>query len=69
MLKAKELRDQTIDELKAVLVETRNAIYEFKNEIQQSKKLENPHVIPEKKKDVARILTVIREKQMEISKG
>lgn len=58
MLKAKDLQDQPIEELEAKLRETRNELFALKNELRQTKKLEKPHLIREKKKDIAKILTV-----------
>jgi large subunit ribosomal protein L29 len=67
MLKAKDLRDQAIDELEATLLDIRKELYFLKNEQKMTKKLEKPHMLREKKKDIAKLLTVIREKQMATS--
>lgn len=64
MIKAKELRDQSIDELKAVLWETKKQLFELKNEKKRTKKLDKPHLLREKRKDIAKLLTVMNEKQM-----
>lgn len=64
MLKAKDLRDQSVEELQATLVDTKKELFEILNDMKQTKKLENPHLLKQKKKNVARILTVIGEKQM-----
>ena len=62
MLKAKNLRDQAIDELEAMLDDIRKELFNLVNEKRQAKKLEKPHLINEKKKDIARLLTVIKAK-------
>lgn len=64
MIKAKDLRDQPLEELEAALQETRKELFHLNNERKQTKKLEKPHLLREKKKDIAKLLTVIREKSM-----
>ncbi|MGA8164241.1 MAG: 50S ribosomal protein L29 [Waddliaceae bacterium] len=64
MLKAKNLRDQSLEELEATLKEVKKELFMMKNESKQAKKLEQPHLLREKKKDIAKLLTVIREKQI-----
>ena len=66
MLKAKDLRDQSIEELEANLLDTKKELFELKNELKQSKKLEKPHLLREKKKDIAKLLTIVREKQLAV---
>lgn len=66
MVKAKNLRDQSTEELEATLLDIQKELFELKNERKQSKKLEKPHLLREKKKDIAKILTVVREKQMAV---
>ena len=62
-MKANELRKlkkeellKKVDELKMELLKLR-----FKNKIE---KLKNPNVIRQTKRDIARILTIIREKEL-----
>lgn len=64
MLKAKNLQDQAIEELEAMLVDTRKELFNLINERRQAKKLEKPHLVNEKKKDIARLLTVIKAKNI-----
>ena len=61
-MKAKELRDMTGDELNAKLKELKNELFNlrFQHAINQ---LDNPHKIVDVKKDIARVMTVIREKK------
>lgn len=63
MLKAKDLRDQSIEELEASYTEQCKELYELVNALKLTKKVEKPHLIHQKKKDIARLLTIINEKQ------
>lgn len=63
MLKAKDLRDQTVDELEATYEDICKEMFKLKNEARLTKKTEKPHLIRQKKKDVARLLTVMSEKR------
>lgn len=66
VLKASELINQSEEELLAQYEDACRAIFELTNELRVSRKLEKPHELKEKKKDRARILTVLRQKK---SKG
>lgn len=63
MLKAKQLRDQTVEELEAALLDSRKKLYTLRIELKRAKKLDKPHQLNETKKDVAKILTVLTEKR------
>jgi len=63
MLKAKELRDRSEQELIALEQDLAKEIFKFRNELRVNKKLEKPHRIREKKKERARVLTILREKK------
>ncbi|MDY4436077.1 MAG: 50S ribosomal protein L29 [Eubacteriales bacterium] len=60
-MKAKELRDMTGDELNAKLKELKNELFNlrFQHAINQ---LDNPHKIVDVKKDIARVMTILQEK-------
>ena len=60
-MKAKELRDMTGDELNAKLKELKNELFNlrFQHTINQ---LDNPHKIVDVKKDIARVMTILQEK-------
>ena len=60
-MKAKELRDMTGDELNAKLKELKNELFNlrFQHAINQ---LDNPHKIVDVKKDLARVMTILQEK-------
>ena len=60
-MKASELRNMTPEQLNAKLGELKEELFNlrFQLEVQQ---LENPHKIKDVKHDIARVMTVLREK-------
>ncbi len=64
MLKAIDLKTQSIDELEATCDDCQKSLFRLVNEAKQTKKAEKPHLIREKRKDIARLRTVIRQKQL-----
>ena len=60
-MKAKELRNMTAEELNKKLSELKTELFNlrFQHAINQ---LENPHKIVDVKHDLARVMTVLREK-------
>ncbi len=60
-MKATELRNKTSAELEAMLKDLKTELFNlrFQHAINQ---LENPHKITETKKEIARVMTVITEK-------
>lgn len=62
MKKAKDFRDLSIEELEATYEDACKQLYKLKGERELSKKMEKPHLIPQTKKEIARMLTVINEK-------
>jgi len=60
-VKATELRNKTCAELEAMLKDLKTELFNlrFQHAINQ---LENPHKISETKKEIARVMTVITEK-------
>ena len=63
MYKAKDLRDQSLDELEAIYDESCKKLFELNNQFRSQKKREKPHEIKHARKDIARLLTVISEKR------
>lgn len=63
MLENKELRKQGAEELQEQQRTLAKEIYQMNCELKLSRKLEKPHLMREKKRDRARLLTLIREKQ------
>ena len=60
-MKMKDIREKTADELNAQLRELKNELFRlrFQHAINQ---LDNPHKIADVKKDIARVMTVLHEK-------
>jgi large subunit ribosomal protein L29 len=63
MYKAKDLRDQSLDELEAIYNESCKKLFELVNQFKSLKKREKPHEIQHARKDIARLLTVMTEKR------
>ena len=61
-MKAKEIREMSSEELENKLKELKNELFNlrFQHAINQ---LDNPHRISDVKKDIARVMNVIREKK------
>lgn len=65
MLQAKDLRQEAVEELQAMAEEIEREIFEIRNELKMNRKIEKPHLLKEKRKDRARILTIMTEKKRE----
>ena len=67
-MKAAELVKLSVEELNAKLKELKGELFNlrFQHAINQ---LENPHKIADVKKDIARVMTVLRQKEAEASKN
>lgn len=63
MKKAKDLRDQSIEELEAHLLDLDKERFHLVNEYQLNKKVEQPHRLRAQRRDKARVLTVLNEKR------
>lgn len=63
MTKAQQYRDLSVEELEAALSDARRELFQLVNQEKRVKKAEKPHLVFQKKKDVARMLTVLTEKQ------
>ncbi len=61
-MKAKEIREMSSEELENKLKELKNELFNlrFQHAINQ---LDNPHRISDVKKNIARVMTVLREKK------
>lgn len=55
--------NQTVEELQVQHQELSCDIFELLNELKLARKLEKPHLLTEKRRDRARILTVLRMKK------
>lgn len=63
MKKAKEFRDQSLQELEANCRDARKELFVLVNEQKQNKKVEKTHLVRHKKREIAILLTVINEKK------
>lgn len=63
MKKAQDFRDQSLDELEANCRDARKELFNLINEMKQTKKVEKPHLVRHKKREIALLLTVINEKK------
>ena len=61
MVVAKELREQSQEELKALYQDLSKELFQLRNEMKVTRKMERPHLVRIKKKDRARIMTILRE--------
>ncbi|HOW12780.1 MAG TPA: 50S ribosomal protein L29 [Candidatus Pacearchaeota archaeon] len=64
-MKAKELKNKKPDELKQILKEKREKLYQFKVDLSAGK-VKDIREIRLIKKDIARILTILKEKNIKI---
>lgn len=62
MLEAQDLKKQTLDELRAQVRDLSKEIFEIKTEFSITRKLEKPHLLRAKKRDRARVMTVMNQK-------
>lgn len=64
MTTAKDLRDQSLDELEANCRDQRKKLFDLTSDRkQQGRQFEKPDRIRKTRKEIARLLTVINEKQ------
>jgi large subunit ribosomal protein L29 len=63
MYKAKDLRDQSLEELEAIYDDSCKKLFELNNQFRSQKKREKPHEIKHARKDIARLLTVMTAKR------
>lgn len=62
MSKLKEFRDLSIAELDVAYTDTRKELFNLVNEWQRTKKLDKPHQLRSKRKEIAQLLTLKTEK-------
>ena len=63
MMKAKEIRELTAEELQNKLAELKKDLFQLRLQ-HATNQLENPVRINEVKRDIARVKTIIREQQL-----
>ena len=57
-----KFQDLSVEELKATYMDLSRDLFRLKNELRLLHKVEKPHVIKQKKRDRARVLTALRAK-------
>jgi large subunit ribosomal protein L29 len=63
--KKNDVKDQSVSELNAQVHDLNREIFQLRNELATQRKLEKPHLIKAKRKEVARLLTIMTQKQKE----
>lgn len=64
MTKAQIYRDQTVDEVNALVADARKELFGMVNSKRKENKERKTHFAKQKKKEIARMLTVLREKEI-----
>ena len=65
-MKLQEIKDKTIDELKELILESKKELFALRMGHNKLKQLENTASIKNKKKEIARAKTVLRQKEMNV---
>ena len=60
-MKASELREMSVEQLNAKIGELKEELFNLRFQL-EIKQLDNPHKIKDVKHDIARVMTVLREK-------
>lgn len=66
MAKLTELREQTAAELKEGVQQLSREIFELRNTFKMTRKIEKSHQIKEKKRRRAQILTLLRQREINV---
>ena len=61
--RTKTVHDQSIPELTERLVQLDRELFALRNEKAVQRRLEKPHLIPTKRREKARVLTILTQKQ------
>jgi len=61
MVTVKELREQSQEELKALYQDLSKELFQLRNEMKVTRKIEKPHLVRMKKRDRARVMTILHE--------
>ncbi len=62
-MKAAELREMTVEQLNDKLAQLKEELFNLRFQL-EIKQLDNPHKITDVKHDIARVMTVLREKNV-----
>lgn len=66
-MKIKEIRDKETDQLQKELVERQRHLFDLRSQ-SVTEKLEDPSQLGKTRKDIARIKTVLRQRELEANK-
>ena len=69
MVKFEEIKNQSVEELEVQADDISKEIYDLTNQLRVLRKLEKPHLLTAKKRDMARVLTALRQKQLQGAKS
>lgn len=69
MVKFEEIKNQSVEELEAQAEDISREIYDLTNQLRVLRKLEKPHLLTSKKRDMARVLTALSQKQLQGAKS
>lgn len=64
MVKVRELREQSEAELKALYQDLSKELFHLRNEMKITRKMEKPNSVRIKKRTRARVMTILREKEI-----
>ena len=64
MTKLSELRNQSAEDLKTLFETLSKEIFQLRNEFKITRKIEKTHLIKEKKRKRAQIMTILREEEI-----
>ncbi|WP_347489939.1 50S ribosomal protein L29 [Desulfoscipio sp. XC116] len=67
-MKAKELRDMTVEELQKKMNDTKDELFRLRFQLATGQ-LDNPMRIKEVRRNIARVITVIREREIGIKRA
>ena len=65
-MKLQEIKEKTIDELMEFILESKKELFSLRMGHNKLKQLENTASISNKKKDIARAKTVLRQKELNV---
>ena len=65
-MKLQEIKEKTIDELKDLILELKKELFTLKMGHNKLKQLENTASISNKKREIARAKTVLRQKELNV---
>jgi large subunit ribosomal protein L29 len=63
-MKAKDMRNESEEQLLSMIQDREKELFDMKNELALTHKMEKAHLACEKRRDIARILTILRERKI-----